>query len=424
MQGRPDPDAEYRASLARHRAVATALLVLMAAVLVASYGLEPGYWRDLLQAAAKAGVVGGIADWFAVTALFRYPLGLRIPHTAIIPRQKERLGRGLGRFVAGHVFTETELHRLLRRVDVARILERFLSDPAQVRPAAIGLAALVPRVLATIEDGRARRVAARLLPRLVTGPAAARMLARVLRTLMAGGQHQAVFTVLVAEIKRVLADRQSDLEAAIRQRVRGKGGAITDWLAGATIARSVLDAVNTELEKIQPDDSDLRTAFQAWLEAEVERLETDPERTQAIAAAVRRALAHPSVAAWLSDAWDRIKQGISDDATREEGRVVALVSGLAANAGGMLAEDAAARERVNQAVERLIATLLPAAQARLAEFIGDVVAGWDTATVTEKIELRVGRDLQYVRINGTIVGALVGAGLFIVLTAVFGSVAT
>jgi uncharacterized membrane-anchored protein YjiN (DUF445 family) len=424
MQGRPDPDAELRRALARHRAIATMLLVLMGGILVWSYWLEPGYWRDLIQASAKAGLVGGIADWFAVTALFRQPLGLPIPHTAIIPRQKDRLGRGLGRFVAGHVFTEAELHHLLARMDPARILERFLSDPAQVRPAVIGLAGLLPRVVTTLEDGRARRVVARLLPRLVTGPAAGRMLARVLRALMAGGQHQQVFSVVLAEVKRILSDRQTDLEAAIRTRVRGKGGAITDWLAGATIARGVLDALNTELEKIEPDNSALRAAFQAWLEAEVERLETDPARAEAIAATVRRALAHPSVAAWLLDAWERIKQGIAADASREDGRVVALLSGLAANAGALLHEDEAARARVNAAVEGLIATLLPAAQARLAEFIGDVVSGWDTATVTEKIELRVGRDLQFVRINGTIVGALVGAGLFVLLTEVFGRVAT
>lgn len=424
MQGRPDPDAELRRALARQRAIATMLLVLMGGILVGSYWLEPGYWRDLIQASAKAGLVGGIADWFAVTALFRQPLGLPIPHTAIIPRQKDRLGRGLGRFVAGHVFTEAELHRLLARMDPARILERFLSDPTQVRPAVIGLAGLLPRVVTTLEDGRARRVVARLLPRLVTGPAAGRMLARVLRALMAGGQHQQVFSVVVAEVKRILSDRQTDLEAAIRTRVRGKGGAITDWLAGATIARGVLDALNTELEKIEPDNSALRAAFQAWLEAEVERLETDPARAEAIAATVRRALAHPSVAAWLLDAWERIKQGIAADASREDGRVVALLSGLAANAGALLHEDEAARARVNAAVEGLIATLLPAAQARLAEFIGDVVSGWDTATVTEKIELRVGRDLQFVRINGTIVGALVGAGLFVLLTELFGRVAT
>ena len=130
--------------MARHRLVATGLLVLMAAVMLLSFWLPPGYWTDLLQAAAKAGVVGGLADWFAVTALFRRPLGLPIPHTAIIPNQKDRLGQGLGRFVANHVFTEAEVRRVLGRLDLAGILRSFLADPAAARPAAQALAGPCP----------------------------------------------------------------------------------------------------------------------------------------------------------------------------------------------------------------------------------------------------------------------------------------
>ena len=109
-----DPDAALRQTLKRHRAFATGLLVAMAGLILFSYRLPPGYWTELLQASAKAGLVGGLADWFAVTALFRRPLGLPIPHTAIIPNQKDRLGRGLGRFIAGHVFTENEVRGVLR----------------------------------------------------------------------------------------------------------------------------------------------------------------------------------------------------------------------------------------------------------------------------------------------------------------------
>src|SRR3712207_4401158 len=119
----------------------------------------------MLQASAKAGLVGGVADWFAVTALFRHPLGLPIPHTAIIPNQKERLGAGLGRFVANHVFTEEEVRRVLGRLDLARILRDFLADPEAVRPAAVALASAMPRVLGSLEDGRARRLVTRILPR-------------------------------------------------------------------------------------------------------------------------------------------------------------------------------------------------------------------------------------------------------------------
>jgi uncharacterized membrane-anchored protein YjiN (DUF445 family) len=165
-----DPDADLRRSLARHRTLATGLLVGMGALLVAS---------------AKAGVVGGLADWFAVTALFRRPLGLPIPHTAIVPNQKERLGRALGRFVSSHVFTEAEVRRVIGRLDLARILQRFLADPASARPAAAALAGSLPKVVASLEDGRARRLLVRLLPRTVSGPAGARLVARVLRAFVA-----------------------------------------------------------------------------------------------------------------------------------------------------------------------------------------------------------------------------------------------
>jgi uncharacterized membrane-anchored protein YjiN (DUF445 family) len=146
----PDPDAEARLTLRNHRRFATSLLVVMAALTLAAYALPQSTWTDLLQAASKAGFVGGIADWFAVTALFRHPLGIPIPHTAIIPRQKERLGAALGRFVASHVFTGDEVSGVLARLDLPGILHRFLADPASARPAAITLAATLPRILATV----------------------------------------------------------------------------------------------------------------------------------------------------------------------------------------------------------------------------------------------------------------------------------
>lgn len=419
----PDPEAPLRRALARHRAFATALLVLMAAAMLGSYALPPGYWTDLFQAASKAGVVGGLADWFAVTALFRRPLGLPIPHTAIIPNQKERLGQGLGRFVANHVFTESEVRRVLGRLDLAGILRGFLADPAAARPAAQALAATLPRILASLEDGRARRLLARLLPRLAGGPGGARLLARALRALIEGGRHQEVFDLAIVQMRTVLAAKEDQLRRAIEARVRAEGGALIGWLAGATVARRLLGAINGELARVEPTDSDLRAAFEQWLRAEIDKLETDPERAAAVGAALKRAAAHPAVAAWISDAWGRLRAALEADAANPEGRAVVLLEGAFANIGALLADDAKARERLNRAVEGVLAAMLPNARLRLAEFIAGVVAGWDTRQVTDKIELRVGRDLQYVRMNGTLVGFLAGGALFALLTAVFGKVA-
>jgi uncharacterized membrane-anchored protein YjiN (DUF445 family) len=185
----------------------------------------------------------------------------------------------------------------------------------------------------------------------------------------------------------------------------------------------VLASVSQELEKIEPDDSELRAAFEAWLLTEIEKLETDPERAATIGRALREAMAHPTVNAWLMDVWDRLKAALAADAARGDGRAVMLISGLLGNLGSLLDQDEAARARVNGAVERLLHGVLPQAQERLSGFIAQVVGNWDTATVVDKIELRVGRDLQFVRINGTIVGFLAGGTLYAVLRAVFGRVA-
>jgi uncharacterized membrane-anchored protein YjiN (DUF445 family) len=417
-----DREDALRAALARHRAIATGLLLGMAALMVGSYALPPGYWTDMLQAAAKAGVVGGLADWFAVTALFRRPLGLPIPHTAIIPAQKERLGQGLGRFVANHVFTEEEVRRVIGRLDLSGILRGFLADPAAARPAAQALAATLPRVLASLEDGRARRLLARLLPRLAGGPGGARILARALRALVEGGRHQQVFDLAVTQLRAILMQKEDQLRAAIEARVREEGGALVRWVAGAWMARRILAAVNEQLARVEPNDSDLRAAFEAWLRAEIERLETDPERVEQVGRALRGAVSHPTVAAWLADVWDRLRAALEADAANPEGRTVVLLEGAFANAGRVLAEDEAARARLNRVAEEVLLALLPTARLRLADFIAGVVRGWDTRQVTEKIELRVGKDLQYVRMNGTLVGFLVGGALFAALTAVFGRV--
>ncbi|MBO1073736.1 DUF445 domain-containing protein [Roseomonas marmotae] len=419
-----DPEVALRRNLRRYRAFAGGLLVLMAALMLGAYWLPPGYATDLLQAASKAGLVGGLADWFAVTALFRHPLGLPIPHTAIIPQQKERLGRGLGRFVANHVFTEAEVSRVLARIDVAAILRRLLEDPATTRPAAEALASSLPRLLLSLEDGRARRLLVRILPRIVSGPAAARMLARLLRTLMAGGQHQEVFGLALQQVRLLLASKEESLREAIQARVRTEGGALVGWLAGAAVARRVLGSLNQELEKIEPDDSEIRAAFEAWLLTEIDKLENDPERAATIGRAMREAMAHPTVNAWLMDVWDRLKNSLAADAARADGRTVTLLSGLLSNLGRLLEQDESARARVNGLVERMLRGMLPRAQDRISGFIAQVVGNWDTATVVDKIELRVGRDLQFVRINGTIVGFLAGGTLYALMRAIFGRVAS
>ena len=392
----------------------------MAALTLASYALPRDAWSGLLQASSKAGFVGGIADWFAVTALFRHPLGLPIPHTAIIPAQKERLGRALGRFVAEHVFTDADVARTLGRIDLPGLLARALEDRAGMAPALRALAALLPGLLGTVQDGRARRLVSRLLPRLLGGSRAGFVVARALRALVAGGRHQEMLGFILEQLRQTIAAKEGQLRLLIEERVREQGGRLVGWAIGASIATRVLTAIQAELDRVNPDDSELRAAFDAWMLAEIDRMEADPERAAEIGRAVRRVLGHETVQLWLWDVWARLRVVVEADAARPDGHVAALLAAAASRLAELLRSDPGTRARVQATAETVAYGMLPAAQARLSGFIAEVVARWDARTITDRLELRVGRDLQFVRINGTLVGFLVGGLAYFALAAVFG----
>ncbi len=384
----------------------------MAAIALAGYALRLTPWTGLLRDAGRAGFIGGVADWFAVTALFRRPLGLPIPHTAILPAQKERLGAALGRFIANHVFTEADVRRFLGNLDSPGMLRRFLNDPASVQPAAAALAGMLPKLLATIEDGRARRLLARLLPRLAGGRAAGIVVARALAGLVEGGRHQEVFSFIISQLKETLSAREEVLRDAIKERVREQGGRLLGWAIGASVAQRVMKGINTELDRVSPDSSEMRDAFDEWVRREIARLESDPARAAELGQAMRGVLTHETVQAWAWDVWARLRLALELDAARPHGRSVAVIDGALASLGDVMGNDPAAREKVNAAVQNIALKILPMAQSELAGFIGRVVGQWDAATITDKLELRVGKDLQYIRVNGTLVGFILGAVIY------------
>ncbi|MCC7282480.1 MAG: DUF445 domain-containing protein, partial [Acetobacteraceae bacterium] len=233
---RPDAQQARLLELVRYRRFANGVLLLAAIVLAATYALPAeippsGWWRELVQAAAKAGVVGGIADWFAVTALFRHPLGVALPHTAIIPRHKDRLARGLSRFLTTNFFTEPEIRGALERLDLARAVGGWLSDPANAREAGAGIARALPALMTSIEDGRAARLIGRLAPRLGAG-LAPRLLGRSLSAMVDGGHHHALLDFLLATLRDLMHEKEDALKSEITARVKDQLGAMAGWAVG------------------------------------------------------------------------------------------------------------------------------------------------------------------------------------------------
>jgi len=419
----PPSDLEPRRKLARMRLAATLLLVAMVLLLAASFALPRGvWWVELWQAAALAGVVGGLADWYAVTAIFRHPLGVPLPHTAIIPREKTRIAGGLGRFIARHIFTETEVARVVAQLDLAAAARDWLNEPANARTAARGASMLLPALLGSLEDGRARKLASRLLPRLVAG-AAPGLTARILGTLVEGGRHQEAFSFVLGRVKELLASQETAIRVAIETRVGEQGGRLAQAVAGPWVARKVLESINGELAKVEPDDSELRAAFDTWARGEITRIALEPERSREIASAIRGFLADPRLAGWTGDVWTRLRASIVADASDPNGRTVAALSEGFANLARFLDENPDARAKLNGVLGGLVAALAMQARPRIADFVSGVVLRWDGDDLADRLELQVGRELQWVRINGTILGALLGAGLYGVLTLAVGRIA-
>ena len=410
-----NPEPMLRRRLRRYRWLATGLLLMMAAIAIGATWLPHRPWSDMLRAASRAGFIGGIADWFAVTALFRRPLGLPIPHTAVIPREKARLGRALGDFVANHVMTPGEIHRLLDRADLAGALGRALVEPEMRRRAAGTTAGLLPAMLAGISEGRVRRLASALVPRLLEGPDLGRLFARALRGLVEGQRHQAVVSFVVGQLRVALRAKEAQLRTMIAERVREQGGRVIGWALGGSIASRVMSAMSQELDGIDPEGSEIRAAITGWIEDQIALFEREPARAAELGRTIRQALGNEAVTAWGQDVWLRLRGAMEQDAANPEGFVVSFAEETLDRLGRLLREDDAIRARVADAASAALVRFLPSGRARMADFIAEVVAGWDERMLVDKLELRVGRDLQYIRINGTVVGFLAGAAVYALL---------
>ncbi|MCG4257496.1 DUF445 domain-containing protein [Acetobacter senegalensis] len=421
-----DTDLAARKTLKRYQRAATGLLVFMGGLTVVGYAapaagwVADGVWLEMLRAGARAGVVGGLADWFAVVALFRHPMGLPIPHTAILPAQKERLGRALGRFVSGQVFTEKEVSNVLGQVDVPSFLANMLDDPAVRETITRSLLSSMPQMLDRLEDGRASGAIGKVFPRLLGGSNLAPIVAKALRSLVDDDRHQEVLSYLLGQIKDGLQAKEGALRTMIEDRVREQGGRILGWAIGGSIATRVLMAASKELERVDPQNSTLREGFTTWVRGQIDRIETDPERGKEISQAVLGVLSHESVVVWWADIWQRFRRLVEADVEDPNGRIASIVEEALSRMATQARHDPVLRKRIMDGVAKATFKTLPFVRERMADFIARVVAGWDAVQIAEKLELRVGKDLQYVRFNGTLVGFGVGALLFAVLRLLFG----
>jgi uncharacterized membrane-anchored protein YjiN (DUF445 family) len=407
-------DAVRARELARMRVIAAGLLLVMAAVFVGS-SLFQHRWPALayLRAFAEAGMVGACADWFAVTALFRRPFGLPIPHTAIIPRNKDRIGRALGGFIAENFLTAEVLQDKLRALEVARWGGAWLGEPANARRLAARLAVVLPEVIGAAPKGVLGELAGAVLLAAARATPAAATAGRALDGLWRDGWGD----VLLDRALEAVADYMAENRAMLRdQFVASARSWFSRWIDGMLAGR-VIDGLIKLLEEMRDPDHRLRRGLRVTAARWIKRLRTDEALQARVEALKAKLLAHPALLAQLTEAQSalegRLVEAIVADRRGLTRRLEAAVVAL----GGWLAQDGRARDQLNAWARELATGVIAPRRQQIGRFVAEVVAGWDAESVTEKLELQVGKDLQYIRINGALVGGLVGLLIFVLARA-------
>ncbi len=408
---RPD-DATRQAQLDVMKRRATGLLALAAAVFGVATAFEGQYpWLGYVRATAEASLVGGLADWFAVTALFRHPLGLPIPHTAIVATRKERIGRILGTFVQNHFLSREVIAANLRAARPAERVARWLSAPEHSRRVARQVASGVAKTLETLPDDEVRQLVHQVLHARLRSLRVAPALGKTLALVLADERHQG----LLNEAVRLAAGAVRDNRDMIRDKVRAESPWWVPGVVDDQIYQRIMGTVESLLRDIgaRPDHP-LRAAFDRALRDFVDRLQHAPEVIAKAEAIKEEWLADPAIADLSARLWDATRRAIVSYATGADGAAPGpLERGLSEFGAALLANEALLTE-IDDLMIDLTATVVERYREEIGDLIAQTVAGWDPQATSRRFELAVGRDLQFVRINGTLVGGLVGLGIYAV----------
>ena len=403
-----------RRGLRRNRLIATALLGVMAALFISTaLAPQPGFWILLVRATAEAALVGGLADWFAVTALFRQPLGLPIPHTAILPRNKDRIGEGLAIFIGRNFLSSDILRAKLRSIDPARLVAEWLSMPANAEAIARRLVRMLPHLIDAIDDRDFRVFIGEALDRHLADIELAPLLGRAIAVLTTNGFHETLLDRLLDFCRKFLEEREEQLYmAAEAQRRRW-------WIPKAInrqIARAIIGGVKELVSKLRESGTPARRNLLREIERLAEQLRTSSVYRARVEEAKLRLLEDAEVKAWLGSVWGDIKRGLLADLASPQSRADQALGAVICSLGHHLLADTAMRKRVNRTIEAMALEVVPW-RTGLAQFLIEVVRQWDASSFTNRVELAVGNDLQYIRINGTLVGGLVGCLLYLLSAA-------
>ena len=403
-------DSQRRRELRRMKQFALGLLLLATAVFICARIFEDDHsWLGYVRAFAEAAMVGALADWFAVTALFRHPLGIPIPHTAIIPTKKDEIGRGLGGFVQENFLTPSVLGEKVRAAQPAARLGAWLAEDGHARRVGDGLGRLVTAGSEVLRDEDVQAIVEQHLRARARSVQAAPVLGRVLREAAGDGRQALLVQSALGKLEALLNENRD----ALRQAFAGE----SPWWVPMRIDDRVFERIFTGFVGIvgamRTDPAHpLRQSIDAQITEGIARLQIDPTLIARGEQLKEELLNHTSVKPWIAGAWMHVKSEIVAQSTDTSSELRRRVERAVADAGERLVSDRSLAAKVDGWAERVVGSVVETYGHELAGVITSTVERWDTSETVDRIETQIGRDLQFIRINGTVVGGFAGLVIY------------
>jgi len=411
-----ETEREKLKDLSRMKRRATFALVVCLAILIAAKAFEKDYpFLAYVAAMAEAATIGGIADWYAVVALFRRPMGLPIPHTAIIPKNQHRIGDNLGRFIERNFLERETINTKLQEIDFAGEMAGWLSTPEKAQELSRFIAKLVPKLLDAVDQTGMRSFAAQRITSQLEKTEVAPIAARVLDSFVNDGRHQKLLNDLIAALHKFLNDERA-LET-IREKVHEELPSLFNFFRADTlILQRLVKAGSALLDDVKKDPNhELRDEFEVFLQDYVKRIKKSKRFAKRAEKIKTDLLARPEIADIAQRLWNSLKTYLSEDVKKQDSTTVERLSAAFVDIGQTLSKETALREEINSEMVRILAGLIEHQKSGVATFISEQVKKWDFDQLTVLIEANIGRDLQFIRFNGMVIGGLAGLVLHMIL---------
>jgi uncharacterized membrane-anchored protein YjiN (DUF445 family) len=395
------------------RIVASGLLVIMAGLYLIAHpraASSPGW--SYLQAFAEAAMVGGLADWFAVTALFRHPLGLPIPHTAIIPRNKDRIGDSLAAFLKVNFLTASVVARRMSRVDAAGAIGRLLASPPLGGRTREGIGRALATILESLGDDRLGATIKGALATRLRHFDIAPLLGRTLDAAIVENRHAEMLDGIIGWASRILLHN----ETMVHEMVQARTGKFMRWTGlDERLSTAIVEGLHKLLDDMASDQQHpLRLKAQEGLVELAAKLQHDPETQARVTTIKAELIDSPAVTAWLDTLWQNARLRLIEAARDPNAALGGQVGDALKQLGNTMQNDLPLKRTINRFTRRITVGFAADYGDGIVKLVSETIRSWDARTVTAQLENAVGRDLQYIRVNGTLVGGLIGIGLHLV----------